>query len=70
MFEHHAAITPVSLKAFASEYKIRFPIGIDEPSSEGMQKPLHAYEMRGKHSLILIEPEGRWQRHIYGAVAG
>jgi len=31
VFEHYAAITPVSLKAFAFEYKLLFSIGIDKP---------------------------------------
>ena len=69
VFEHHAAMTPVSLKAFAFEYKIRFPIVIDEPSSGGMPKTMQAYGMRGTPSLILIDPEGRLRSHFFGAVS-
>ena len=69
VFEHHAAMTPVSLKAFAFEYKIRFPIGIDEPSSGGMPKTMQAYGMRGTPTLILIDPEGRLRSHYFGAVS-
>lgn len=29
VFEHHAAMTPVSLEAFIHEYRLTFPIGID-----------------------------------------
>ena len=44
VFEHHAAMTPVSLKAFAYEHKLRFPIGIDEPSAGGMPKTMQAWD--------------------------
>ena len=29
VFEHHAAMTPVSLKAFVHENRLTFPIGVD-----------------------------------------
>jgi len=29
VFEHHAAMTPVSLRAFLHEYRIRFPVAVD-----------------------------------------
>src|SRR5690554_7651927 len=35
VFEHHAAMAPVSLEAFVHEYRLGFPIAIDTPSSEG-----------------------------------
>ena len=31
VFEHHAAMTPVSLEAFLHEYRIRFPVGWMRP---------------------------------------
>jgi hypothetical protein len=34
VFEHHAAMTPVSLEAFIREYPLGFPIGVDE-AAEG-----------------------------------
>src|SRR5690606_897337 len=33
VFEHHAAMTPVSLEAFIHEYRLTFPIGVDEASN-------------------------------------
>jgi peroxiredoxin len=69
VFEHHAAMTPVSIKAFAYEYKLRFPIGIDEPSAGGMPKTMQAYGMRGTPSLILIDSEGRLRSHYFGTVS-
>ena len=29
VFEHHEAMTPVSLEAFLHEYRITFPVGVD-----------------------------------------
>jgi len=34
VFEHHAAMTPVSLPAFLHEYRIAFPVGVDAPSAD------------------------------------
>ena len=35
VFEHHAAMTPVSLEAYIHEYRLTMPIGVDEPSTAG-----------------------------------
>ncbi len=29
VFEHHAAMTPVSLEAFLHEYRVTYPVGVD-----------------------------------------
>ena len=35
VFEHHEAMTPVSLEAFIHEYRITFPVGVDMASEFG-----------------------------------
>ena len=35
VFEHHAAMTPVALEAFIHEFRLSFPIGVDEPGQPG-----------------------------------
>ncbi len=35
VFEHHAAMTPVSLEAFLHEYRLTFPVAVDRASSDG-----------------------------------
>src|SRR5690606_27665600 len=35
VFEHHEAMTPVSLQAFLHEYRIGFPVGVDMPAKSG-----------------------------------
>ena len=39
VFEHHAAMTPVSLEAFIHEYRLGFPIGVDQ-AEEGTPFPV------------------------------
>ncbi|MBP6012920.1 MAG: redoxin domain-containing protein [Alphaproteobacteria bacterium] len=68
VFEHHAAMTPVSLEAFLHEYQITFPVGVDQPG-EGhpIPKTMAAYGMRGTPTTIVIDREGRIARHSFGA---
>ncbi len=67
VFEHHAAMTPVSLEAFLHEYQIKFPVGVDQPG-EGhpIPKTMAAYGMRGTPTTVVIDREGRIARHSFG----
>lgn len=68
VFEHHEAMTPVSLRAFLHEYRIAFPVGIDAPAVEGpVPQTMQAYGLRGTPSLLLIDRAGRLRRHSFGA---
>lgn len=66
VFEHHDAMTPVSLKAFLHEYRITFPVGVDMPGSSGMPKTMEAFEMRGTPSLLLFDKRGTLRAHQFG----
>lgn len=68
VFEHHEAMTPVSLEAFLHEYRIAFPVAVDAPG-EGrpIPKTMAAYGMRGTPTTIVIDPAGRIARHSFGA---
>ena len=71
VFEHHAAMTPVSLQAFLHEYRIRFPVGVDAPSTdprEPIPLTMQAYGMQGTPSLVLIDRNGHLRQHAFGAV--
>lgn len=68
VFEHHAAMTPVSLRAFIHEYKLGFPIGVDEPESNGTPRTMTALGLRGTPSLILIDQRGRLRATHFGHV--
>jgi len=68
VFEHHEPMTPVSLKAFIHEYRLKFPIGVDEPGAGGMPNTMAAYQMRGTPSLIMIDQKGFLRVNLIGHV--
>ena len=67
VFEHHEAMTPVSLEAFLYEYRITFPVGVDahEP---GVTTPITMgrYQLRGTPSLVIIDRAGRIRLNAFG----
>lgn len=70
VFEHHDAMTPTSLKAFLHEYRIGFPVGVDEPNPTGaISYTMAAYQMRGTPTLLLYDRQGRLRRHMFGHVS-
>jgi thiol-disulfide isomerase/thioredoxin len=70
VFEHHAAMTPVSLKAFLHEYRLDFPVGVDAPGADGdpMPRTMRTYGMQGTPTLLLIDRAGNLRQHIFGQV--
>lgn len=67
VFEHHEAMTPISLEAFIYEYRLTFPIGVDIPSGTGpVPKTMAAYNMQGTPTLILIDQEGYIRKQKFG----
>ncbi len=67
VFEHHAAMTPVSLAAFIHEYRLTFPIGVDA-AGDGTPIPvtMARYEMRGTPTSILVGRDGAIRHHGFG----
>ena len=70
VFEHHDAMTPVSLAAFLHEYRIGFPVGVDAKglSNNPLPQTMLAYGMRGTPTTILIDGAGVVRRHYFGQV--
>lgn len=69
VFEHHAAMTPVSLEAFIHEYRLTFPIGVDQPGDgDFIPVTMRRYGMRGTPTTIVIDPAGRVVEHAFGQV--
>jgi len=59
VFEHHAAMTPVSLEAFLHEYGIGFPVGVDTPGeTDPIPLTMQAYRFQGTPSTVLIDRDG------------
>jgi hypothetical protein len=71
VFEHHAAMTPVSLRAFLHENRIAFPVGVDAPAADTRDPvpvTMRAYGMRGTPSLVLIDRKGNLRHHSFGTL--
>jgi thiol-disulfide isomerase/thioredoxin len=68
VFEHHEAMGIESLRAFVHEYRILFPIGVDEPAADGQPIPhtMQAYALQGTPSTVLIDAKGRLRRQVFG----
>jgi hypothetical protein len=68
-FEHHDAFSPVVLKAFIQEYRLKFPIALDLPNPAGpIPQTMDRYKMRGTPSLVLIDKQGLIRKHAFGHV--
>ncbi len=69
VFEHHDAMTPISLRAFLHEYRIDYPVGVDTADAAGIPRTMRAYGMRGTPTLIVIDRAGAILGHWFGQVA-
>ena len=68
-FEHHDAFSAAVLKAFIQEYRLKFPIAIDQPNpASPIPHTMERYKMRGTPSLVLIDRHGLVRKHAFGAV--
>lgn len=65
VFEHHAAMTPVALKAF-HENRLGFPIGIDRHDGDAIPATMRAYGFQGTPSVALIDRRGRMRFQGFG----
>jgi peroxiredoxin len=68
VFEHHAAMEPVSLKAFLHENRITFPVGVDKPGlpAQAIPQTMQLYGMQGTPTMLLIDRQGRLRRMGFG----
>ena len=67
VFEHHHAMTPEALEVFVSEFKLPFPVAIDQPTGDGLPpRTMTAYQMQGTPTLLLFDRAGRLRRHYFG----
>jgi hypothetical protein len=68
-FEHHDAFSPSVLKAFLHEYRLKFPIALDQPNAASpIPHTMERYKMRGTPSLVLIDKQGLVRKHTFGPV--
>ena len=69
VFEHHDAMTPVSLEAFLYEYRITFPVGVDAHDPGGaLPITMGRFQLRGTPSLVVIDRAGRIRLSAFGQI--
>ena len=69
VFEHHDVMTRKALEAFMHEYRIQFPVAIDQPSADGpIPLTMERYGLRGTPTLLLIDRQGRLRYSHFGRV--
>lgn len=69
VFEHHAAQgTREALAAFLHEYRIRFPVAIDQPDGTSLPWTMRTYAFEGTPTTLLYDREGRLRRQTLGHV--
>jgi hypothetical protein len=69
VFEHHAVMGIEALKVFMHEYRIGFPVGIDQADAHSdIPLTMQAYGLRGTPSLILIDRDGQIRLQHFGVI--
>lgn len=66
VFEHHDAMTPVALAAFIHEYRLSFPVGVDEAGDSRVPVTMERFGMRGTPTTLLIDRQGKLVSHQFG----
>ena len=67
VFEHHAVMGEDALAAFVHEYRWRFPIMVDQPSSSGpVPRTMARYGWRGTPTTVLIDRTGHVRLNHFG----
>jgi len=70
VFEHHAAMSPVTLKAFLHEYRITSPVGVDMADTHSeIPITMQRFALRGTPSSILIGRDGHIISKSFGVEA-
>ena len=68
VFEHHEAMTPLALRAFLSEYRFSFPVGVDRPRTDGpLPATMRAWGLQGTPTTLLLDRAGRLRHNALGA---
>lgn len=68
VFEHHDAQgTRQALEAFLHEYRIQFPVAMDQPSDVGgAPRTMREYAVQGTPTTILIDARGHVRKQKFG----
>ncbi len=69
VFENHDVMGPQALRVFLDEYRVSFPVGIDQ-AEPGNPVPLtmQAYGLRGTPSMVVFDQSGRVRLSHFGQI--
>jgi hypothetical protein len=69
VFEHHAVMGAQALRVFLDEYRIPFPVGIDQADATGpVPLTMQAYGLRGTPSVLVFDRQGQVRLHHFGPI--
>lgn len=67
VFEHHAAMSPLTLNAFLHEYRLTSPVGVDAADgTSAIPVTMRRFAWRGTPSSVLIGRDGRIIHRTFG----
>lgn len=67
VFEHHDVMGAEALKAFIHEYRLSFPIGVDEADpNQPLPRTMVAWNLQGTPSLVVLDRQGRLRLKHFG----
>ncbi len=70
VFEHHQVMTPDALRVFLHEYKVTFPVAVDQPSLDKvLPKTMDSWQLQGTPSLIVFDKFGQCRLKHFGRLS-
>lgn len=69
VFEHHSVMGKEALEVFLLEYRIKFPVGIDQPDPHSdIPLTMQSYDLHGTPSILLIDRKGKLRLNHFGVI--
>ena len=69
VFEHHDVMGPQALRVFLEEYRISFPVGIDQANPNGpVPLTMQAYGLRGTPRVVVSDQSGQVRLNHFGQI--
>ena len=67
VFEHHHVMTPAALQVYLHEFRVPFPVGVDQPGGDDpIPVTMRAFRMQGTPTTLLIDRAGRLRKQHFG----
>lgn len=70
VFEHHKVMSIEALRVYVREFRLRFPIAVDQPAENGgVPVTMQKLGLQGTPSLVLIDKRGYLRLSHFGVVS-